>query len=141
MKNTHGGVLLLVKFFTKSNTPPWVFFTFSKLYEWYQIAKSTIFRCYPGYHMNVWNTSNLDQIYNPFITPENVRNPLVFWRFQGVKKWNTGVAWVKVGRLNRYNLHAPPPHSPKQSNKEKNHNKKCNTKPQIFPFHFSVDQC
>ena len=33
MKNTHGGVLLLVKLqadpkFTKSNTPPWVFFTF-----------------------------------------------------------------------------------------------------------------
>ena len=37
-KNTHGGVLLLVKLqaflacnFTKSNTPPWVFFTFLKL--------------------------------------------------------------------------------------------------------------
>ena len=27
--------------FTKSNTPPWVFFTFFKLYEWYQIAKTT----------------------------------------------------------------------------------------------------
>ena len=33
VKNTHGGVLLLVKLqasafkFTKSNTPPWVFFT------------------------------------------------------------------------------------------------------------------
>ena len=27
--------------FTKSNTPPWVFFsTFSKLYNWYQIAQS-----------------------------------------------------------------------------------------------------
>ena len=25
--------------FTKSNTPPWVFFTFFKLYEWYQIAQ------------------------------------------------------------------------------------------------------
>ena len=41
-KNTHGGVLLLVKLqteacnFTKSNTPPWVFFTSFKLYEWYQ---------------------------------------------------------------------------------------------------------
>ena len=34
MKNTNGGVLLLV--FTKSNTPPWVFFTFFKLYKWYQ---------------------------------------------------------------------------------------------------------
>ena len=28
MKNTHGGVLLLACNFTKSNTPPWVFFTF-----------------------------------------------------------------------------------------------------------------
>ena len=33
--NTHGGVL-----FTKSNTPAWVFFTFFKLYKWYQIAQS-----------------------------------------------------------------------------------------------------
>ena len=27
--------------FTKSNTPPWVFFTAFKLYKWYQIAQST----------------------------------------------------------------------------------------------------
>ena len=25
--------------FTKSNTPPWVYFTFFKLYKWYQIAQ------------------------------------------------------------------------------------------------------
>ena len=48
-KNTHGGVLLLVKLeasacnFSKSNTPPWVFFTFFKLHEWYQIAQSTTY--------------------------------------------------------------------------------------------------
>ena len=36
VKNTHGGVLLLVKLqdvacnFTKSNTPPWLFFKFFK---------------------------------------------------------------------------------------------------------------
>ena len=41
VKNTHGGVLRLVKLqvkacnFTKSNTPSWVFFTFFKLYKWY----------------------------------------------------------------------------------------------------------
>ena len=29
--------------FSKSNTPPWVFFTFFKLYEWYQIAQSTAY--------------------------------------------------------------------------------------------------
>ena len=42
VKNTHGGVLLLLACnCTKSNTPPMVFFTFFKLYEWYQIAQST----------------------------------------------------------------------------------------------------
>ena len=35
-KNIDGGVLLLV---TKSKTPPWVFFTFFKLYKWYQTAQ------------------------------------------------------------------------------------------------------
>ena len=41
----HGAVLLLVKLqaeacnVTKSNTPPWVFFTFLKLYKWYHIAQ------------------------------------------------------------------------------------------------------
>ena len=39
VKNTHGGVLLLVKF-TKSNTRPWVFFRFFKLCKWHQIAQS-----------------------------------------------------------------------------------------------------
>ena len=27
--------------FTKSNIPPWVFFTFIKLYKWYQVAQHT----------------------------------------------------------------------------------------------------
>ena len=46
IKNNHGGVLLLVKLqlkvcnFTKSSTPPWLLFTFFKLYKWYQIAQS-----------------------------------------------------------------------------------------------------
>ena len=45
VKNTHGGVLILVKLqaevcnFTKINTPLWVFFTFLKLCKWYQIAQ------------------------------------------------------------------------------------------------------
>ena len=34
LKITHGGVLR-----TKSNTPPWVSFTFLKLYKWYQIVQ------------------------------------------------------------------------------------------------------
>ena len=36
VKNTHGGVLLLV---IKSDTPPWVFFTIFKSHKWYQIAQ------------------------------------------------------------------------------------------------------
>ena len=49
VKNTHGGVLLLVKLqasacnFTKINTLPWVFFMFFKLYKWYQIAQRTTY--------------------------------------------------------------------------------------------------
>ena len=43
VKNSHGGALLLLKLktkaFTKSNPPPWVFFTFFKLCKWYQIAQ------------------------------------------------------------------------------------------------------
>ena len=54
LKNTHGAVLILVKLqvsscnFTKINTPPWVFFTFFKLYKWYQIAQRTTFRNLPN---------------------------------------------------------------------------------------------
>ena len=45
VKNTHRRVLILVKLqaeacnFTKINNLPWVFFTFFKLYKWYQIAQ------------------------------------------------------------------------------------------------------
>ena len=45
-KNTHGGVLLLLKLqaktcnFAKSNTPSWVFFTFFKLCKWYEITQN-----------------------------------------------------------------------------------------------------
>ena len=35
VKKNHEGVLLL-----ESNTPPWVFFTFFKLYKWHQIAEN-----------------------------------------------------------------------------------------------------
>ena len=48
VKNTHGGVILSVTLeasvcnFNKSVIPPWVFFTFFKLYKWYWIAQSTV---------------------------------------------------------------------------------------------------
>ena len=53
VKNTYGGVLILVKFqglvcdFTKSDTPPWVFFAFFKLYKWYQMAENA------SYELNI----------------------------------------------------------------------------------------
>ena len=34
---------LMVSNFTKGNTPPGVFFTFSELYKWYQIAQSVTY--------------------------------------------------------------------------------------------------
>ena len=34
---------MLYPFYTKSNTTPWAFFTFSKSHEWYQIAQSISF--------------------------------------------------------------------------------------------------
>ena len=40
VKNTYGGVLLLLKLQAKSNIPPWVFSTFFKLYKWYKIAQN-----------------------------------------------------------------------------------------------------
>ena len=49
VKNSHGRVLILVKLqakacsFIKINTPPWVFFTFFKLYKWYQIVQRTTY--------------------------------------------------------------------------------------------------
>ena len=51
VKNTHGGVLILVKLqadwnFIKINTPPWVFFTLLKLYKWYQIAQRITYVIY-----------------------------------------------------------------------------------------------
>ena len=52
VENTHGTVLPLVKLqasackFTKSNTPPRLFFTFLKFYKWQQIVQCIIFVCW-----------------------------------------------------------------------------------------------
>ena len=42
LRNTHGGVLLLVNLcnYSNSNIPQWVFFTFFKFYKWYQVTQS-----------------------------------------------------------------------------------------------------
>ena len=39
------GLLLLVKLQAKTIPPPWVFFTFFKLYKWYQITQSITLCC------------------------------------------------------------------------------------------------
>ena len=54
VKKNHGGVLLLVKLqakacnFTKSSIPLWVFFTFFKLYEMYQISQNFTYPNFSG---------------------------------------------------------------------------------------------
>ena len=50
VKNTHGGVLILVNLqaltckFTKSNTPPWVFFPFSTHHKWNWLREKLMVR-------------------------------------------------------------------------------------------------
>ena len=50
VKNSYGGVLILVRLqaevgnFTEINIPPWVLFTFFKLYKWYQMAQCISYR-------------------------------------------------------------------------------------------------
>ena len=64
LKNTHGGVLRLIKLQdsscnftngTKSITSPWVFFTFSELYKWYQIAQSVLLYWFSSYSSRIFN--------------------------------------------------------------------------------------
>ena len=57
VKNKHSGVKLQAQAwnFAKSNTPLWVFFTFFKLYKWYQIAQRNTFT---WWGTPLWNTSN-----------------------------------------------------------------------------------
>ena len=55
VENSNGRVLLLVKShvsvynFTKTEIPPWVFFTFFKLYKWYQITQRVSNTYYANY--------------------------------------------------------------------------------------------
>ena len=72
VKKSHGGVLLLGKLqaynFTKSNTPPWVFFTFFKLYKWYQIAQNITVKFYFDPQLQIFLLEDLlfwlQQIFN-----------------------------------------------------------------------------
>ena len=75
LKNNHGGVLLLVKLqatscsFTKSNTPPWVFFTFCKVHKGTKSRKA--------FHIYVCNVSkflckNSSRVICPFYVLVNI---------------------------------------------------------------------
>ena len=67
VKNTNGGVLILVTLqvkacnFTKIDTPPRVFFTFFKLYKWYQIAQRITYLKWHVTSSSIINPSKLLQ--------------------------------------------------------------------------------
>ena len=66
---TIGGVLILVEVqaFTKSNTPPWVFFMFFKLHKWYQIAQRIKFEILQ--QASPWLGINFNMLnFNPLTT-------------------------------------------------------------------------
>ena len=89
VKSTHGGVLILVKLqdkasnFTKINTALWAFFTFFKLYKWYQIAQritylkwvNDLLRNLPSTyikHIDFFQFLRLKTLKEPQILPSNI---------------------------------------------------------------------
>ena len=99
--------------FTKSNTPPWVFFTFFKLYNWYKIAQSITYERSGGKKKNFRRKSSPKQeiaeivnsnalaskfsfnveYFNLFVAnapflyrPKTSENLIVFWCSQGIEK-------------------------------------------------------
>ena len=71
MKNTHGGVLILVRLqakackawnFAKINATPWVFFTFLKFYRWYQIVQRITFVPSISYERYLQTQSYMDNM-------------------------------------------------------------------------------
>ena len=56
------------------------------------------------------------------IPPEKVSKSLVFWHFQGVKKWNIGIKWVKdwIATTHPFLLTLPPKKATKKETTTKN---------------------
>ena len=81
VKNTLGGVLLLVQLqATESNTPPWVLFTFFKLYKWYQIAQCITYEClsatvYPRSLYHLFSKDSASLVFAQFSISSIVRWP------------------------------------------------------------------
>ena len=92
VKKAHGGVLFLVKpeacNFTKSNTPPWMFFTFLKLYKRYQIAQS------------ITHDKSQNYLKGKPLTHSFPRHPFsTLWKHQkiyGVEEGCIGNEWVNI---------------------------------------------
>ena len=97
VKNTHGGILILVKLhgeacnFDKINTPPWVLFTFFKLYKWYQIAQRTTYMLNDCLYILYVKSSNSNNI--KMILVSSAPLPLSI----GVKTGNCGFGHIYSG--------------------------------------------
>ena len=61
MKNTHGGVLLLACNFTKSNTPPWVFFTFLNCINGTKSRTASYICNFATLYFNLFESTELDK--------------------------------------------------------------------------------
>ena len=89
VKNTHRRMLISVKLqveacnFTKINIPPWVFFTFFKLYKWYQIAQRITYVS----HGKLLSMSSK--------TFSNFRL-FLFRELQHLSSWKMGSAWYGI---------------------------------------------
>ena len=108
VKNTHGRVLHLLKLqanscnFNKSNTPPWVLFTFFKLYKWYHIAQGTTYDKTTTRSAQYKETINQNFFTNPCTSLKSVAQRTlrslqkIFCVLQnGVKKINPISSWSK----------------------------------------------
>ena len=62
--------------FTKSNAPPWIFFTFFKLCKWYQIAQSVIYN--PIQHKTNSFRSSVPRYFNTF--PYSAAVTTEYWK-------------------------------------------------------------
>ena len=105
MKNSHGGVLLLVKL-PKSNALPWAFFMFFTLYKWYQIAQNITFGpvnlvlgvnwCYFIHPLNlskIWLKLNINNTFSHFVVLSWVFMK-AFRILRAIEKCEYTLSWV-----------------------------------------------
>ena len=75
VKNTHGGVLILV-------TPPWVFFMFFKLSKWYQIAQRITYTYFVLYSLSlnvgIFDKRDMKYIQSGYLMNTGFKKKLIF---------------------------------------------------------------